>query len=295
MEFALKRPEPGKWTAAVFSLLMHGILLLALFYGMQWQHHPAEAVSVELVRSLPPMAVPEPEPPQETPKAEPLPPPPKPVEVKPVEVKQAEVPKPVVKPDIALKEPEKKKVEKKKEEPKPEPPQPEKKPEKKEVPAPVQSRPLPKPVEKKPDVPPKMSDMDKLLARESDKVAAATNEANMRAKLDAAAGAASKAASAASLGRATGDWIGQIAQKVKSNLMRPQGVTGNPLVEFEIQLLPSGEILGDPKLTKSSGNSNLDEAARRAILKSSPLPKPSKAEVFQREITLKFHPMADGE
>lgn len=273
MEFTLQRPEPGKWGAAVFSLLMHGLLVAVLFYGVQWQSRPPAAVSVELVRSLPPAPV------QETltpPVKEVVPP--KPVEVKPVEVKPA----PVIKPDIAIKEPEKKKPEKKKEEPKPVPPA-------------AQSKPVAKPVEKPQEKAPPMSRMEQMLANEAAKAGAVNNQnrlnqaaADARARQDALN-------AAASLGSATGDWMGQIAQKVKSNLMRPPGASGNPVVEFKVELLPSGEIMGEPKLNKSSGNGSLDEAVRRAILKSSPLPKPTKGEVFQRELILKFHPLADGE
>ncbi len=41
----------------------------------------------------------------------------------------------------------------------------------------------------------------------------------------------------------------------------------------------------------SSGNRAYDEAVERAILKSSPLPKPDQAEVFQRQLSLKFRPL----
>ena len=34
-----------------------------------------------------------------------------------------------------------------------------------------------------------------------------------------------------------------------------------------------------------------DEAVQRAILKSSPLPKPESAEMFRRSLTLKFRPL----
>jgi len=44
-------------------------------------------------------------------------------------------------------------------------------------------------------------------------------------------------------------------------------------------------------LAKSSGNRAYDEAVERAILKSSPLPKPDQAEVFQRQLSLKFRPL----
>jgi colicin import membrane protein len=44
------------------------------------------------------------------------------------------------------------------------------------------------------------------------------------------------------------------------------------------------------RLRKSSGNKDYDDAVERAILKSSPLPKPDRPDQFQRELTLKFRP-----
>lgn len=266
MEFALHRPEPGKWAAAAFSLLMHGVLVAVLYYGVQWQRRPPEAISVELVRSLPPMAAPQPRP--------------EPVVVKPEPV--VEKPAPLPKPDIALKTPEKKKPEPKVE-PKPKPePKPEKKPE------------LKPPIEKKPEPRP-LTPMERLMAQADEKIQAEKSKAekqaiqeNRNAKLDAAFAAAAQ-------GSALAGWADKIRQKVKSNLVKPPGVSGDPVVEFSIELLPSGEILGEPRLTKSSGSQVLDEAARRAIIKSSPLPKPETAEVFQRQITFMLHPLRDRE
>jgi len=53
--------------------------------------------------------------------------------------------------------------------------------------------------------------------------------------------------------------------------------------------LPTGEII-DVKLRKSSGVRAYDDAVQRAILKSSPLPRPERPEIFQRSLTLKFRP-----
>ncbi|CAN0496040.1 unnamed protein product, partial [Phaeothamnion confervicola] len=45
------------------------------------------------------------------------------------------------------------------------------------------------------------------------------------------------------------------------------------------------------KLKKSSGNQAYDQAVERATLKSSPLPKPDRGELFARELTLRFRPL----
>lgn len=280
MEHSFQRQEPGKWASAIFSFLMHAVLVTALVWGVQWQRRESQPVGVELVRAQP-ASVPPP-PPQPEPEVRPEPPKPQP-EPKPV-VEKAPEPKPVAKPDIALKEPEKKKPA-----PKPEPkPEPEKKPEKKPEPKP-EKKPEPKP-EKKEDAKPPMSDIDRMLMKEDQRIRDVKNRslldkqaADLNAKLAAAA-------TAASMGRAQADWISRISQKVRSNLILPPGTSGDPKIVFRLQILPSGEVLGEPKLVSNTGGAALEEAVRRAILKSSPLPKPEKNEVFERELNFNFYP-----
>jgi colicin import membrane protein len=84
-------------------------------------------------------------------------------------------------------------------------------------------------------------------------------------------------------------WTDQIRAKIRSNIVLPPDLAGNPQAEFHVTLLPTGEVLS-VKLARSSGNRALDDAWERAILKSSPLPRPSKPEVFERELLLKFLP-----
>jgi colicin import membrane protein len=45
------------------------------------------------------------------------------------------------------------------------------------------------------------------------------------------------------------------------------------------------------KLRQSSGNKAYDAAVERAILKSSPLPRPDRPEQFRRELEIKFRPL----
>jgi colicin import membrane protein len=87
----------------------------------------------------------------------------------------------------------------------------------------------------------------------------------------AAREAANASNSAASRGKA--EWIDKVAAKVRANTRIPDGMTGNPRVEFEVTLLPTMEVL-KVTLKRSSGNPAYDEAAERAINRSSPLPPP---------------------
>ena len=85
-----------------------------------------------------------------------------------------------------------------------------------------------------------------------------------------------------------------IQQKIYQNVNKQ--LCGLDLVEleFEIQLMPTGELLGEPKLTQSSKIESCDQALERAILQSQPLPVPKDAKLFSKLkiLTLKFSPNA---
>jgi colicin import membrane protein len=84
-------------------------------------------------------------------------------------------------------------------------------------------------------------------------------------------------------------YVDKIRTKIKMNVVLPPDIKGNPEAIFDVIQLPTGEVLS-ARLTKSSGHKAYDEAVERAILKSSPLPKPDRPEQFQRELQLKFKP-----
>jgi colicin import membrane protein len=84
-------------------------------------------------------------------------------------------------------------------------------------------------------------------------------------------------------------WIDKIRTKIRNNIALPSGIPGNPEAIFDVVQLPTGEVLS-ATLKKSSGYQPYDDAVYRAILKSSPLPKPDKPEQFLREFTLRFKP-----
>ena len=89
--------------------------------------------------------------------------------------------------------------------------------------------------------------------------------------------------------RAMQTWIDKIRAKIRGNIVLPPGMQGNPEALVLVTQLPTGEVL-DAKLVISSGHTAYDDAVLRAILKSSPLPKPDTAGLFERELKLTFHP-----
>jgi colicin import membrane protein len=182
------------------------------------------------------------------------PPPPAPPKVEPA-------PPPVVKPDIALRE---------KPKPKPKPkPEPKKAPPPKPKADPELERRLREQAALELRTQQREQALQQLLARQKDD--ARQRESDARAR-----------------GLAT--WQDRIRLKIRGNIVLPQGMVGNPEAIFDVVQLPSGEILNVIK-RKSSGHAGYDEAVERAILKSSPLPKPEQAGLFQRELKLNFRPL----
>ena len=83
-----------------------------------------------------------------------------------------------------------------------------------------------------------------------------------------------------------------IQQKIQQNVNNQLCGLDRVELEFEISLMPTGDLLGEPKMTQSSKISSCDAAVERAILQSQPLPIPNDKELFKRlkDLKLKFHP-----
>ncbi len=247
------RRDPGAASSIALALAVHLLLFAVLLVGVRWQNRPPQTVVVELWSEPPPVQ----SQPKPAPQIAPAPPAPKPEPV-------------IQKPDIALKEPAK---------PKPVPevkPKPEVKPE---------PKPEPKPVAKveppKPRVDETQKRMREELAREQAQFADARERSAIRDQL------ARDSASANT--RALDEYVGRIRTKVRGNWILPQDLKGNPEAVFNVVQLPTGEVLS-VKLARSSGIAAYDDAVERAILKSSPLPRPDRPELFSRELRLTFRP-----
>jgi colicin import membrane protein len=241
----------------MLALAVHVFLAAALMLGVRWQSRAPDVVTVELWQ--PPSApLARPEPPKvEAPK--PAPPPPPPAKPEPR----------IDKPDIAVKAPPKPK-------PKPEPkpvPKPEPKP--KPKPAPV--------VKPAPPPPPDDTMAQRLIAeallREQQTFAA---EREHLALKDQRARDAQSARE-----RELNAYVAKIRAKIRGNFNVSPLIQGNPEAKFLVTQLPTGEIF-DAKLVISSGNDIYDNDVLRAILKSSPLPKPDNPALFQRVLDLTF-------
>ena len=88
----------------------------------------------------------------------------------------------------------------------------------------------------------------------------------------------------------TDEYKAKILAKIKSHIVMPPDLPENPVAEFDITLLPGGEIL-DVKLRTSSGFTTFDLAVERAIVLSRPLPLPPDPLLFPnfRNLSVKVH------
>ncbi len=269
-----RHENPLAFKAGVFSALIHIILLAAMLISFNMQNKRLASVAqVELWDSLPNKAI---QPPV-------IKEPPKPVVIE--EPKEEPKPEPVVeKADIVIKKkPIEKPVEKI-------PPKPiEKKVEK------VVEKPKPDPAIEKEKEKEKREAALKALQNDvtadtsaSDRKSKAKAVADAKVLADAQANATANAASAGEIDK----YKALIQAKIQRNVNKQSCGSGNPVLEFGIALMPTGEVSGMPKMVKSSGLSACDDAVERAILQSQPLPLPPDASLFSqfRDLRLKFHP-----
>jgi len=89
--------------------------------------------------------------------------------------------------------------------------------------------------------------------------------------------------------RLRNEYIERIRSRIKRFVVMPPNMQGNPEAQFDVVLLPGGEVLS-VKLRRASGNAAYDSAVERAIHKAAPLPLPPDPALFRdfRELNLKF-------
>jgi colicin import membrane protein len=298
-------PEPNRWPAIGLAVGVHAALLAFLVIGINWTNNQPVAVEAEVwdttvQTAAPPAPVqpePEPEPEPETPA-----PTPRVAEPPPVEE-----PAPPKQPDIALEREKKRKEElKRKEEQRIEREQEiakQREQEKKEK-ALAEKKAREEEKKKEQELAKKEEEAEKKKKAEkekAEKLAKAKAEKAEAAKLEklrndelkrmmAGAGnpGSSGSAEKSTAPRIDKGYIASIAAKIKGNTTYPGStdVPGNPEVVFQVEQLPTGEILSVRK-TKSSGIPAFDDAVERGINKSSPLPK-KKDGTVERSLPVSF-------
>jgi colicin import membrane protein len=285
---------PHRGLAFALAVAVHLALLAVLIFSIRWQNRAPEPVTAELYApiAVQPKAAPVPPPP--APKIEPTPtPPPPPPQVQPTPTPP---PKPVVEPEkpdvrdaeIALKarkdEERKKRVEAE---------QREQAEQQKRIAELQRQRELQKQKQlddkKRADERKAADDKKAADARERQQREMTQMREQVDKEMQQRANAETAARAQAARKSAESDWISRIQAKVKGNVILPPDLSGNPEAIFDVVQLPTGEII-DVKLRKSSGVRTYDDAVQRAILKSSPLPKPDQPGMFERVLQLRFRP-----
>lgn len=312
--------EPGRWRAISLAVVVHLALFAFLWIGVRWQNETPVGVEAEVWSPQNQEAAPRPEPP---PAAEEKPVPAPPPEPQPV-VK--EIPKPPVvepaqkNPDIALEQEKKRKAQEKREreeqekqaklkqqkleqkleqerEEKLERQQAENERIKKEkadalAKQKAEAQAQAQKEKEKAEAQARKLAADKKRKQDAQEAAAADQrraEDMKRMLAQAGTGGAGSAATAQG-SRADTSYTQKVGARIKSNTVFnvPEGLAGNPAVEFAVELLPDGSIRALNKV-KSSGVPGFDEAVQRAIGKSAPFP-PDKTGRVPAGFNVVHHP-----
>ena len=253
--------------AGALAFAMHVLFLVLLVFGVTWQQKQIDtAVVVELWRDLPPSPQPRAEaPPPPPPAVKPEPPPPAPK----VEAKPPPKPEPAPKPDIALKEKQEKERKLKE-----------------QAAAEAKKRAIEKAREDEAERK-KRAAAEALKKQQAAEAAAKSAAAQEQKARDTLA-----AQQAAAQAKVVDEYKQRIMEKVRRHIVLPPNVSDNARVEFEVVVLPGGEVLG-AKLKRSTNSvPAYDAAVERAILKAQPLPLPPDPALMRqfRELNLVFRP-----
>lgn len=273
--------SPAQWQSITLAALVHGLLLAFLWVGVQWQSKETSAVEAEVwdmtAREAAPkpleLSPPEPEAIQ----------PPTPVKVVPREEPQED-------PEIALAQEKKRlRLEKQKQEAdikaehekelkleKEKLAEQKKKAEKLAADKVAAAE-----LEKQKQLDENKQNKQKIKAQQAKEQSAfeKLREDNMRRMTGqaTAAGSGGSGDAAKSTGNNRGDpsYAARIAAKVRSNTVfnATDNSSGNPTVEYRIELIPDGSLRGPIRKLKSSGVPGFDEAVEKGIEKSVPFPK----------------------
>jgi colicin import membrane protein len=309
-------PEPNRWPSIGLAVGVHALLLAFLVTGINWTNNQPVAVEAEVWDMSVQQAAPPPPKPQAEPEPEPEPeretPPPTPRVVEPPPKVEPAPPK---QPDIAIEREKKRKeelkqrkeeerlerererelVQQKRDQEKKEQEKKDKALAEKKEREDADKKALAKKEEAEQK---KKAEKEKAAKEKAEKAKAEKAEAAKLEKaraeemkrLTAGAGSPTSSGSAekSTAPRIDKGYIASIAGKIKSNTTYPGStdVPGNPEVVFQVEQLPTGEILSVRK-TKSSGIPAFDDAVERGINKSSPLPK-KKDGTVERSLPVSF-------
>ena len=282
------RSEQNTPAAFLLALAMHALLVGALWISVQWRTEPSGAVVVELWGGPPaaePIAV-----------APAPPPPPPPVRAEPeperpnadIVLKQEKKAPPKVEPppaDLKKVEAEKRRIEAEKQRVAVE--EKRREAEKKQLEA-----------ERKKQAEAAAQAAERRRENESREAVRKAEEARMLAQAGAGSSAGSAGGTAGGSARGTaaaggGDagYVGQLVALIRPRIVFavPENTPASVYAEFQVDLLPTGEILAVRRL-RASGLPGYDEAVERAIRRTDPFPRKRDGTV-ERTVIIRFRPV----
>ena len=265
LDFEPPRPREGTLRAYGLALLIHGLLLAALTWGVSWRRSDTSvAVEAELWSAVPQEAAPKLVEPEPQPQPAPPPPPPKVEQNQPNEA------------EIALaRERERKAREQAEQE----------KREKERLEHERQEREKKLAEEKK---------KKELEAKRKEQEEAKLREQLRKDNLKRMAGLAGATGSPTATGTAqrsagpSANYAARIRARIKPNIVFPDELATNPSAEVEVRTSPDGTIVGR-KLLRSSGVPGWDEAVLKAIDKTEVLPR-NEDGIVPSPMTIIFRP-----
>jgi colicin import membrane protein len=282
------RSEQNTPAAFLLALTMHALLVAALWISVQWNVEPAGAVVVELwsgpAAAPEPVVVAPPPPPPAPPKVEPEPEKPDADIVLQQEKKRLEAQRRLEE-ERRLEAERKRQAEQKRRETEAKRLAEEKKQleaeRKKQAEAMAQAAERKREEERREAV--RKAEQARMLAQAAGGSPGGT----------AAAGAGGRPGSTASAGAGGGDpsYAGQLIALIRPRIVFavPENTPASVYAEFQVDLLPTGEILAVRKL-KASGLPGYDEAVERAIRRTDPFPRKRDGSV-DRTVIIRFRPV----
>ncbi|HEV6968576.1 MULTISPECIES: cell envelope integrity protein TolA [Roseateles] len=279
----LRPPEAaGIGRGLALALLAHGLLILALSYGLNWHSDSSPAFEAELWSSVPQVAAPREEAPPE-PESEA--PPPKP-DLKAQQRAAEEAAAEQREAEIAIAKEKKRKEDKAREEAaklEREKAAKEKEAKDKEAKA-AKEKAAREEQDRK-----KAQDAKALKeAKEADARREAQRQEFLRRIQGMAGGTPGSTGTAAQSAAPSAGWVGRVKGKIRPLIIYSDEGAANPTAEVQVTLAPDGRILGTKKL-KASGDDEWDRAVLRAIEKAEMLPRDTDGRV-PPVIILSFRP-----
>ena len=270
-------PTPGGWAPWALALLAHGLLALALAWGLAWQRETTTVASAELWSALPQVAAPRAQEPPPEPPAPPVTraraaPPPPPPAAEPAR-RDADIAVQRQREEQRRREEARRLAEERAAQEKAERAAREKAAREKAAREQAQR-----------EQAAKAKAAQEKAARERAEREQAQLEAERQRNLERMLGQAHATGGAQARGTAERDagpsasYAGRLVAHIRPNIVFADTVPGNPRAEVEVRTLPDGTILSS-RLLKSSGHRAWDDAVLRAIERTARLPRDENGRV----------------